>query len=397
MPSSIAWMDTSAKELRRAQEIIALFQEKEGRDELGIGTVRDALSNALFPGTSVLQTRARYLLFVPWTYQKALESNKSGVNFVERAKQLERTLVSTLQRESADDGIIGARVGEAVQNLPSSIYWNGLQTFGIVNVGRPSDIAVDAPPVDVTTELVTRMSAPLAATPAMPQRFPEESGGGFALSREEAAWLRERILTTQAGTSLALLMESSDVGASSIAELRGYSSPWEHPALASGSLVEQARRFSHAIRGAALLYNLLVAEKCAEEGLTAKAELAVGLEEDLVTWQEQAGQDELICTWHTQELWNSISNTPLPHLTVQFVNAWVNGFQGAIAANTPVAEVPHLRELVADRERRKGRQSRLNNPRMLGDWSGQAGTGQLIYRWNTVRTLTADILEGMAR
>ena len=62
----IAWLDTSSDEQRRVRELIALFAQSESRDELGIGQVRDAFSEMLFPGTSVIQTRARYFLFVPW-------------------------------------------------------------------------------------------------------------------------------------------------------------------------------------------------------------------------------------------------------------------------------------------------------------------------------------------
>ena len=68
MPSTIAWIDSTPEEQRAARELIALFTQTEGRDELGIGQIRDALSDLLFPGTSTLQTRARYFLFVPWCY-----------------------------------------------------------------------------------------------------------------------------------------------------------------------------------------------------------------------------------------------------------------------------------------------------------------------------------------
>lgn len=60
MASTIAWLDTSADEQRRVREMIALFAQQESRDELGIGQIRDTISELLFPGTSVLQTRARY-------------------------------------------------------------------------------------------------------------------------------------------------------------------------------------------------------------------------------------------------------------------------------------------------------------------------------------------------
>ncbi|UUT36597.1 DUF6361 family protein [Microbacterium elymi] len=54
-------------------EIIDLFREPGTVDELGIGAVRDALSDILFPGTSVLHTRLRYVLFIPWLLRRAAD------------------------------------------------------------------------------------------------------------------------------------------------------------------------------------------------------------------------------------------------------------------------------------------------------------------------------------
>jgi len=70
MPAMLAWPDHSEAEQRRAREIIQLFSQPESRDELGLGRIRDALSDTLFPGTSVLLTRARYFLFVPWLFRE---------------------------------------------------------------------------------------------------------------------------------------------------------------------------------------------------------------------------------------------------------------------------------------------------------------------------------------
>src|SRR5215208_3574696 len=77
MGSSFSWLDYSEHERRKMLEVIHLFQEKDTRDELGIGTVRDAFADMLFPGTSTIQTRARYFLFVPWIY-RGLERRKIG-------------------------------------------------------------------------------------------------------------------------------------------------------------------------------------------------------------------------------------------------------------------------------------------------------------------------------
>ena len=70
MPSTFAWLDQSEEQRRRVLDVIDMFKEQGTVDELGLGTVRDALADILFPGTSNLMTRAAYYLFVPWMYQK---------------------------------------------------------------------------------------------------------------------------------------------------------------------------------------------------------------------------------------------------------------------------------------------------------------------------------------
>ena len=70
MASTFTWLDYSEHERRQFDEIIKGFNEKDTRDELGLGSVRDAFANMLFPGVSTIQTRARYFLFVPWVYQE---------------------------------------------------------------------------------------------------------------------------------------------------------------------------------------------------------------------------------------------------------------------------------------------------------------------------------------
>lgn len=69
--SNLAWLDTSRDDRQRMRELVNMFSDKETLDELGIGQVSDALSDMLFPGTSTLHTRARYLLIIPWCYLRA--------------------------------------------------------------------------------------------------------------------------------------------------------------------------------------------------------------------------------------------------------------------------------------------------------------------------------------
>ena len=48
MSSSLTWIDHDAKAKERTLRILSLFQEKESRDELGLGSVRDSLADQLF-------------------------------------------------------------------------------------------------------------------------------------------------------------------------------------------------------------------------------------------------------------------------------------------------------------------------------------------------------------
>lgn len=117
--SSVSWLDTSAEEQRHVREVLSLFAQSESRDELGIGQIRDALSDLLFPGTSVIQTRARYFLVVPWLY-RAGAVHRSGAQLDAWVKQRERWLIDVLRREGHTQGLIGRLAGPNVKILPSA-------------------------------------------------------------------------------------------------------------------------------------------------------------------------------------------------------------------------------------------------------------------------------------
>ena len=131
-PALLTWLDYSEADQRRAREIVAMFSQRESRDELGLGRIRDALSETLFPGTSVLLTRARYFLFVPWLYREGGRRGYAGQRLASWVEGRERGLIRALREGGDHEGLIGRYVGGAVQNLPSSIYWISLRRFGIL-------------------------------------------------------------------------------------------------------------------------------------------------------------------------------------------------------------------------------------------------------------------------
>ena len=87
MIPSLTWLDFTADDRDRMRRVLDLFTEQGTIDELGLGTLRDALSDALFPGTSSIQTRLRYILFVPWIYQKLERDRAKAAEVHDRARR----------------------------------------------------------------------------------------------------------------------------------------------------------------------------------------------------------------------------------------------------------------------------------------------------------------------
>src|SRR3954471_23711828 len=97
MASTFTWLDYDEQQRSRMREIVGLFQDAGTVDELGLGRVRDVFSDRLFPGTSVLWRRARYLLLVPWTYAVLdREGVTGGVTAERAARRIQRRVRDAL-------------------------------------------------------------------------------------------------------------------------------------------------------------------------------------------------------------------------------------------------------------------------------------------------------------
>ena len=123
--STFGWLDSSEHERRAVLELVSALNEPGTLDELGIGSIRDTIADALFPGTSTIQTRARYFLFIPWILQMVEASSTRRAE--ERARQLQLPLCDALDKSHGpNEGVIGREARNALQRWPLSIYWLGL-------------------------------------------------------------------------------------------------------------------------------------------------------------------------------------------------------------------------------------------------------------------------------
>ncbi len=71
----IGFVDFSKEERNKVLATLKLLSTQTALDELGIGTIRDAYSDILFPGISTIQTRAKYFVLIPYLFELAAKKN----------------------------------------------------------------------------------------------------------------------------------------------------------------------------------------------------------------------------------------------------------------------------------------------------------------------------------
>lgn len=132
----LGWVDFSREDREKVLDVMNLLQEQGAVDEIGIGLVRDAFANLFFPGTSTVQTVAKYFLIVPYVLKEATEGRYGNdLNKILRKIDLEEKEcgIRLMRNCPGEEGIIGRRVlpKSWVARKPSNIYWNGIRTYGI--------------------------------------------------------------------------------------------------------------------------------------------------------------------------------------------------------------------------------------------------------------------------
>ena len=389
------------------REIVNLFSERESRDELGIGQVRDALSDLLWPGTSTLFTRARYFLFIPWCYRAAAVNGRDVEKSTVLADRNERRLIRGLLDAGDKDGVVGASVGIGLKNLPSALYWGGMRVHGILNdatLSREDAIVAEVDRVHTRRPATTEYEDEAAVwhagafhptLPPAPAGFPAEVPGGFDMSLSEASWLRDRMLASAPDTMLEYALHHRPDTNSAV--------PWADSVLMSADgerrkVLDDARRFSILMNSASLLYNLLLAEAYEQEGFDRVENRVERYRQRLEDWASQSTVQDDIDTWDIAEFWNRVlTQSPAVNLrSRRFIDDWLARLAAADLAT--LADNDDMRAFIRNREREHKRsQARLVNKRLLQAWLGSSGSSQLVYRWTQLRPVLRDIHDGLER
>tara|TARA_A100001391_G_scaffold63882_2_gene39724 strand:- start:5484 stop:6662 length:1179 start_codon:yes stop_codon:yes gene_type:complete len=390
MSSAIGWVDFDETERDRAQRLMDLFREQDSRDELGLGAIRDSIADHLFPGTSTIHTRLRYMLFIPWIFE-SLPSHLSPRDIAAKARQKEIELGQALMAGAPGAvGIIGKDAGEKLKRLPSSIYWSGLESWGIRQL--PGSIeayfaALPHWPKDTSKDHVEDdMSGAQRHRHLWHDRMPQPPKGwpdivDFDLEPDEASFLVDRLVDRHPHSLLTYLASRSDRAKADAI--------WLHPHIAdfpaqARVLVEHARIFSGVMHGAALLYNLLLSELRENEEWIERYQTA------LTEWSDELDTKEL-ASWSLDDFWHETRHTGHSVLepAKRFVTEWVALVrkEGGLGRNRDAANA-----LVMTRERRlKKGQSRFANKSARDRWQGASGTGRLQFRWSIAQSHLKDM------
>lgn len=404
----LGWIDFSPEHRNRVATVLERMRPEGRVDELGIGVIRDALSDLFFPGTSTIQTRAKYFIIIPRIfkeYQSKYENKKSRPKFRDYLRKRENQIIRDLAekyKDSGETGIFGSRlIGESknaeLARKPSSIYWTGLRRFRIVRTSLS------------LTEYVAKQDRQetfadlLAATDnekgddwdagyedafgvCLPDNNKDwEAKLSIGLAYEEADFLRNKIIDNHIDTLFGQILNNTRwmndfVGVRNFREMcdlfleKDISEEIE-------TYMKLARDFDEIIHGAHIRYNCLLEEKFGSDG---------GLDEVSAQWDEWWGRitnsGGMVDRFDEERLLDLPRRLKL--FTRSFIQQWVDGIRQLKTAST-------FDRLVIDQERaNKGRKARLR-PEATEKVDGWVGIDGLHYRFPVARNIVNDIKQGL--
>src|SRR6266700_6328293 len=133
MKPALGWTMLSREEMRQVERSLA-NSEQDTRDEIGFLLIHQGFADRFFPGTSVLHTRVRYALFIPWLYQRAARIPHRGSDLGRTIQRLLIELAIRLKRLGGEpfDVIGGDKLGQLTSQPPDRVYWSALREWRIM-------------------------------------------------------------------------------------------------------------------------------------------------------------------------------------------------------------------------------------------------------------------------
>lgn len=397
-------MSFNQEALNRANKVMKLLQGQGAIDELGLGRIRDAFSNTMFPGMSVLQTHAKYFLLMPALYS-FLE--KTRIADVREARSIVRDqeirMTYRLMDGSAKDttGIIGAdmlRRGEGyVKYDPTYVYQAGMEIYGLIPRGgniyatlaERSAIYQNSPKKHKGNDETGDDSDDLPGNRQIYKMcgedydFSHREPLDIRLTRREAEFLKNQIIRNTQGSLLSYLLDSGlyETATNYLFEDLGYILQDKLPKELY-RMYELALRFS---RFACLLrtrYAMLY-------------DIAVGADEAA---EEELAKFDKILSVHREDFSPEAIGEIIQFVSSRVTEESCKTFIQKSAKLISERNFPELDCQIALREKTiKGmKRSKLINAKEFEPGKPFESPTMMAYRWNTiVRTVLSEIKEGL--
>lgn len=390
----LGWIDISKDQRNKVLSVMHLLSEAGTMDELGVGIVRDTFSDLMFPGTSTIQTRAKYFLIVPYIlYELELTRINSPEEFLQSLYDIELKLINSL-RQSSRDGIIGIDAGASLKRKPSDIYWNGIRRYGIFTKGgmslyeyarvlcslknqkqrlkdqgntRTKDDETDVDDVDaITEELLARFWKLSTYTKTWQDQL------SINLSYKEAEFLKNRIVTSCPDSLLAYVLRENDRDFLAIREFADLKALLPRLPQKIKAECDLAIRFADFLEGAHLRYNLI---------LSKYGNPAVNRKWD--SWSENLAEHGKLDLNLIYALFRNRNSQ---------LRMFLNAYQDALISN----KIKELDALICKREvsLKGASRSKLYNANDY-EYTKWVGIDKLHYRFKNAQTLCSDIFEGL--
>lgn len=419
----LQWLDFSPTEREEVLTLLESQKDKSTVDELGLGLVRDAISDHLFPGMSTIQTRARYFLFVSWLLRDLERGNVSDDRLVLTLRQREVALIKALlatedeRHGGRHAGLIGRESGDTTKRLPSTIYWSGMRRLGLYKgTGSLQEYLSDLPDLRRQRrrhgasiedgESSDGDAGPITWDRCLPNPEPDFlHQTDFALTPQEARYLMEKVLGLQSESKNICLLQwmVRHLDARTVALLEA---PWSLlentdrwpplPATLRAELVH-AHHFALCTRVLTAVYYRLLAVRRRDLELADYDDLLLDSLADLSQHASELRDwyNDLPAFWQ----WISLVNPRLQR-DRPFIEEWLSTLanEGFAVTNPSVLTGTTVERWMQARERRlKGSLARMGNPPVLQRWNAPEWIGLADYRWRTARDIVTDILTGLGR
>lgn len=406
----IGYITFNSEERQRVMKVLQIVRDQNAIDELGLGRIRDAFANEMFPGMSTLQRRAKYFAVLPSLYHEATKMNYRNPQEVRKQiihweiRLTEMLINGCGISDEKMTGITGSSTLEAakrdetkyVKYDPTYIYQNGMRLYGMIrgNVSLEKLIFDQSELRKKYPERYTNLDTSSDAEEQFGikqvfvtcgEAYDFENGDKLPiqLTYKEAAFLKNHIETSHnSKDSLLAYLLKNEI------DVKPYFADFEKTKSIMDNLPEHFQRqyklalhFSNWAKYMHLRYRYLFA-------------LGNGNIEDKNSWE---GQMKNLLDDHNEILDKQWMYEVLQYVDNLVLEPTVKQFCMEAAILLYENKQKELDELIKKREKRiKGKRHKIDNPKYINYSMGNPSS--MSFRWNEiVHQVITDIRNGYGK